>query len=150
MRVSTSQLQRLTIFTTVLTGAGISTMYYLMQKKFVESDYHRLALQKLEACPVAMESLGAPPLKVHNIHLTDRNNRIDQHTAQIKIPVTGSLTGGYLYTSSIRDAETNRWSLKLAVLKLKEGHIIDLLNSPPPAAAQTQDTVEGLDTGHWH
>ncbi|KAL7386853.1 hypothetical protein ABVT39_014853 [Epinephelus coioides] len=150
MRVSTSQLQQLTIFTTVLTGAGIGTMYYLMQKKFVESDYHRLALQKLEACSVAMESLGAPPLKVHNIHLTDRNNRIDQRTAQIKIPVTGSLTGGYLYTSSIRDTDTNRWSLKQAVLKLKEGQIIDLLNPPPPAAAQTQDTVEGLDTGHWH
>ncbi|XP_049455432.1 cytochrome c oxidase assembly factor 1 homolog isoform X1 [Epinephelus fuscoguttatus] len=150
MRVSTSQLQQLTIFTTVLTGAGIGTMYYLMQKKFVESDYHRLALQKLEACSVAMESLGAPPLKVHNIHLTDRNNRIDQRTAQIKIPVTGSLTGGYLYTSSVRDTDTNRWSLKQAVLKLKEGQIIDLLNPPPPAAAQTQDTVEGLDTGHWH
>ncbi|XP_049930833.1 cytochrome c oxidase assembly factor 1 homolog [Epinephelus moara] len=150
MRVSTSQLQQLTIFTTVLTGAGIGTMYYLMQKKFVESDYHRLALQKLEACSVAMESLGAPPLKVHNIHLTDRNNRIDQRTAEIKIPVTGSLTGGYLYTSSIRDTDTNRWSLKQAVLKLKEGQIIDLLNPPPPAAAQTQDTVEGLDTGHWH
>ncbi len=55
----------------------------LQLEKFVESDYHRLALQKLEACPVAMETLGAPPLKVHNIHLTDRNNCIDQHTAQV-------------------------------------------------------------------
>lgn len=55
----------------------------LQLEKFVESDYHRLALQKLEACPVAMESLGAPPLKVHNIHLTDRNNHVDQHTAQV-------------------------------------------------------------------
>lgn len=152
MRVSTSQLQQLTIFTTVLTGAGISTMYYLMQKKFLESDYHKLALQKLEACPVAMESLGAPPLKVHNIHLTDRNNRIDQHTAQIKIPVTGSETGGYVYTSSVRDTDTNRWCLKQAVLKLKEGQTIDLLNPPPPAAAQTQaaEQTKGLDTGHWH
>ncbi|XP_068594041.1 cytochrome c oxidase assembly factor 1 homolog [Cebidichthys violaceus] len=146
MRVSTSQLQQLTIFTTVLTGGGIGTMYYLLQKKFVESDYHRLALQKLEACPVAMESLGAPPLKVHNIHLTDRNNRIDQHTAQIKIPVTGSQTGGYLYTSSIQDPDTNRWSLTQAVLKLREGQTIDLLN-PPPASTEL---TEGLDTGGWH
>ncbi|XP_044074649.1 cytochrome c oxidase assembly factor 1 homolog isoform X2 [Siniperca chuatsi] len=152
MRVSTSQLQQLTIFTTVLTGGGIGTMYYLQQKKFSESDYHRLALQKLEACPVAMESLGAPPLKVHNIHLTDRNNCIDQHTAQIKIPVTGSKIGGYLYSSSIRDPNTNRWSLKQAVLKLREGQTIDLLNPPPPAAAQIQATehTKGLDTGHWH
>ncbi|XP_059199968.1 cytochrome c oxidase assembly factor 1 homolog isoform X1 [Centropristis striata] len=147
MRVSNSQLQKLTIFTTVLTGAGVGTMYYLMQKKFVESDYHRLALQKLEACPLAMERLGAPPLKVHNIHLTDRNNRIDERVAQIKIPVTGSETGGYLYTSSIRDPDTNRWSVKQAVLQLREGQIIDLLDPPPPAALQTQ---EGLETGTWH
>lgn len=144
MRISTSKLQQLTIFTTVLTGGGIGTMYYLLQKKFIESDYHRLALQKLEACPVAMESLGAPPLKVHNIHLTDRNNRVDQDTAQIKIPVTGSETGGYLYTSSIRDPNTNRWSLKQAVLMLREGLTINLLNPSPPAA--TEHTEE-LSTG---
>ncbi|XP_042285114.1 cytochrome c oxidase assembly factor 1 homolog isoform X1 [Thunnus albacares] len=147
MRVSTSKLQQLTIFTTVLTGGGIGTMYYLLQKKFFESDYHRLALQKLEACPVAMERLGAPPLKIHNIHLTDRNNRVDQHSAQIKIPVTGSETGGYLYTSSVRDPNTNRWSLKQAVLMLREGQTIDLLNPPPPAV--TEHTEE-LNTGCWH
>ncbi|XP_029308650.1 cytochrome c oxidase assembly factor 1 homolog [Cottoperca gobio] len=152
MRISTSQLQQLTLFTTVLTGGGVGTMYYLLQKNFAESDYHRLALQKLEACSVAMESLGAPPLKVHNIHLTDRNNCINQRTAQIKIPVTGSETGGYLCTSSIRDLNTNRWSLKQAVLKLREGQTIDLLNPSPPTAAQNQATEykKGLDTGHCH
>nr|XP_020475282.1 cytochrome c oxidase assembly factor 1 homolog [Monopterus albus] len=153
MRASTSKLQQLAIFTTILTGGGTGTMYYLLQKKFSESDYHRLALQKLEACSIAMESLGAPPLRVHNIHLTDRNNRVDQHTAQIKIPVTGSKTGGYLYTSSVRDPNTNsRWSLKQAFLKLREGQIIDLLNPPPPAAAQSQtaEHTQELDTGSWH
>ncbi|XP_070701620.1 cytochrome c oxidase assembly factor 1 homolog [Pempheris klunzingeri] len=152
MRVSTSHLQQLAIFTTVLTGGGIGTMYYLLQKRFAQSDYHSLPLQRLEACPVAMESLGAPPLKVHNIHLTDQSNRVDQHTAQIKIPVSGSNTGGYLYTSSVRDPDTNRWSLKQAVLKLRKGRIIDLLSPPPPAAAQTPATVHAkeLDEGHWH
>ncbi|XP_042354052.1 cytochrome c oxidase assembly factor 1 homolog [Plectropomus leopardus] len=150
MRVSTNKLQQLTIFTTVLTGAGVCTMYYLLQKRFVESDYHRLALQRLEACPVAMESLGAPPLKVHNIHLTDRDNRIDQRTAQLKIPVTGSHTGGYLYTSSIRDADTNRWSLRQAVLRLREGQMIDLLNPPLLAAEQAQDNEQELDTERWN
>lgn len=55
----------------------------ILLEKFAESDYHRLALEKLEACPFAMDSLGAPPLKVHNIHLTDRDNRINHHTAQV-------------------------------------------------------------------
>ncbi|XP_069581890.1 cytochrome c oxidase assembly factor 1 homolog [Brachyistius frenatus] len=83
MRVSTSQLQQLTIFTTLLAGGGGVTMYHLLQKKFSQSDYYKLALEELEACPVAMESLGAPPLKVHNIHLTDRHNRVDPLTAQV-------------------------------------------------------------------
>ncbi|XP_040000092.1 cytochrome c oxidase assembly factor 1 homolog isoform X2 [Xiphias gladius] len=148
MRVSNSHLQQLAIFTTVLTAGGVGTMYYLLQKKFSGSDYHRLALQKLESCPVAMESLGVPPLKVYNIHLTDRHNRVDQDTAQIKIPVTGAKSGGYLYTSSIRDPITNRWSLKQAVLKFREGQTINLLSPPPPAAAQTQATEhkQELDT----
>jgi len=106
---------------------------YSPLERFAESDYHRLALQKLEACPVAMEMLGAPPLKVYNIHLTDRNNRVDRRTAQvvhtppaggpgalgpwtdfndlefqIKIPVKGSETGGYLYAASVQDPDTNR------------------------------------------
>ncbi|XP_034542720.1 cytochrome c oxidase assembly factor 1 homolog [Notolabrus celidotus] len=149
MRVSTSHLQQLTIFTTMLTGGGIGTMYYLQQKRFSDSDYHRLALQKLEDCPIAMESLGAPPLKVHNIHLSDRHNRVDTYTSQIKIPVTGSKDGGYLYTSSIRDPDTNTWSLKQAVLRLREGQIINLLN-PSSAVALTTEDTQGRDTGHWN
>ncbi|XP_040910756.1 cytochrome c oxidase assembly factor 1 homolog isoform X2 [Toxotes jaculatrix] len=149
-RVSTSHLQQLAIFTTMLTGAGVGTMYYLMQKKFAGSDYHRLALQKLEESPAAMESLGVPPLKVYSIHLTDRHNRVDQETAQIKIPVSGSKTGGYLYTSSVRDPNTNRWCLKQAVLKLREGQTINLLTPPPPAAERllTSSTNEDNEIGN--
>ncbi|KAJ0059281.1 hypothetical protein NL108_012698 [Boleophthalmus pectinirostris] len=146
MRISTKKLQELAIFTTVVTGGGVGVMYYLMQKKFAASEYHQLAVQKLEACSVAMESLGAPPLKVYNLRLTDKQNYIDQHWAQIKIPVKGSKTGGYLYTSSHRDERENRWRLKQAVLKLREGDTIDLLNPP---RTETVTTQEVLDTGEW-
>ncbi|XP_061746505.1 cytochrome c oxidase assembly factor 1 homolog [Nerophis ophidion] len=139
MRISTSKLQQLAIFTTLVTGSGVGTMYYLMQKKFAESDYHKLAVQKLEECTVAMESLGAPPLKVHNIHLSDRDNRVDHHTAQIKIPVSGSRTGGYLYSTSSREpGNNNRWRVKMAVLRLKEGDIIDLTST------HTDEHVSGV------
>ncbi|XP_058495950.1 cytochrome c oxidase assembly factor 1 homolog [Solea solea] len=152
MRVSTSHLQQLAIFTTVLTGGGVATMYYLMQKKFSESDWHRLALQKLEACPAALESLGVPPLKVYNIHLTDRHNHLDRDSARMKIPVTGSKSGGYVFTSTTRDPETNRWRLKRVVLQLREGQIIDLLTPPPPATeqAQTSELTHEADTDLWH
>ncbi|XP_068196765.1 cytochrome c oxidase assembly factor 1 homolog [Antennarius striatus] len=133
MRVSNVHLQRLAIFTTALTGAGVGIMYHLQQETFAKSDYHKLALQKLESCPVAMETLGSPPLKVHNIHLSDRANRVDQHTAQIKIPLTGSRTGGYLYTFSVRDPDCGRWTLKAAVLNIRTGETIDLLKRPRSA-----------------
>lgn len=71
-------LLTLTIFIHCSSGG-----FLFKSEKFAKSDYHRLSVQKLEACPVAMESLGCPPLKVHNIHLLDRNNRIDQYTAQV-------------------------------------------------------------------
>ncbi|KAM6919171.1 cytochrome c oxidase assembly factor 1 homolog [Xenentodon cancila] len=141
MRVSINQLQKLALFTTVLTGGGSATMYCLMQKKFAESDYHILAVRQLEDCPLAMDGLGAPPLKVHNIHLLDRSNRIDQHSAQIKIPVTGSKTGGYLYAFSVREADASEWRLQQAVLKLREGQMVDLLD-PRPAAAQSRPEEE--------
>lgn len=80
IKTSTFQLLYFITHFRPLVCAFLST---IQLEKFAASDYHRLALQKLEACPDAMESLGAPPLKVYNIHLTDRKNRIDQSTAQV-------------------------------------------------------------------
>ncbi|XP_059420225.1 cytochrome c oxidase assembly factor 1 homolog [Carassius carassius] len=101
MSRSTSLLQQMTIFMTVVTGGGCAMMYYLMQKNFAKAEYYHLALEQLKNNSTAMASLGAPPLKIHNIHLTDRHNRIDNSSAKLKIPVTGSKTGGYLYTDTL-------------------------------------------------
>lgn len=118
----------MTIFMTVVTGGGCAMMYYLMQKNFAKAEYYRLALEQLKNNSTAMASLGAPPLKIHNIHLTDRHNRIDHSSAQLKIPVTGSKTGGYLYTASTRDALLNRWDLQQVFLTLREGETIKIFS----------------------
>ncbi|KAI7809932.1 cytochrome c oxidase assembly factor 1 homolog [Triplophysa rosa] len=128
MSRSTSLLQQMTIFITVVTGGGCAMMYYLMQKNFAKSEYYRLALEELNNHSTAMASLGAPPLKIHNIHLSDRHNRMDHNSAQLKIPVTGSNTGGYLYTSSTRDTLMNRWHLQQVLLKLRDGETIEIFN----------------------
>ncbi|KAJ8336414.1 hypothetical protein SKAU_G00376340 [Synaphobranchus kaupii] len=137
MPVPIKSLQQMAIFVTVFTGGGCSLMYYFMQKNFARSDYYRLALERLTGHPVAMESLGAPPLKAHNIHLTDRHNRIDHTSAQIKIPVTGSKTGGYLYTSSSKSNPLDGWQLQEAVLQLRDGRRIDILASGTEALDYT-------------
>ncbi|KAA0718613.1 hypothetical protein E1301_Tti013193 [Triplophysa tibetana] len=128
MSRSTSLLQQMTIFITVVTGGGCAMMYYLMQKNFAKSQYYRLALEELNNNSTAMASLGAPPLKIHNIHLSDRHNRMDHNSAQLKIPVTGANTGGYLYTSSTRDNLMNSWHLQQVLLKLRDGETIEIFN----------------------
>ncbi|XP_051555080.1 cytochrome c oxidase assembly factor 1 homolog [Myxocyprinus asiaticus] len=128
MSRSTSLLQQMTLFVTIVTGGGCAMMYYLMQKNFAKSEYYRLALEQLNSNSTAMASLGAPPLKIHNIHLSDRHNRMDHSIAQVKIPVTGSKTGGYLYTTSTRDTLMNRWHLQHVFLKLRDGETIEIFN----------------------
>ncbi|XP_061586915.1 cytochrome c oxidase assembly factor 1 homolog [Cololabis saira] len=116
-------------------------MYYLMQRRFAGSQYHRLAVQQLQDCPPALAALGAPPLTVHNIHLSDRTNRMDQHSAQVKIPVTGPKSGGYLYAFAVRDGETGGWRLQQAVLALRQGQNLDLLD-PQTRAGGALDLLD--------
>ncbi|XP_058249887.1 cytochrome c oxidase assembly factor 1 homolog [Hemibagrus wyckioides] len=126
MSRTTNLLQQMTIFVTVVTGGGCGMMYYLMQKNFAKSEYYQSAVEQLNDHSTAMANLGAPPLKIHNIHLTDRYNRVDHAIAQLKIPVTGPKTGGYLYTASSRDAVMNRWQLQRVALQLKTGETIQI------------------------
>ncbi|XP_012690691.1 cytochrome c oxidase assembly factor 1 homolog [Clupea harengus] len=131
MRRSANALHQMAVFMTVLTGGGCGMMYYLMQKNFAQAEYYRLALEHLNGHSTAMSCLGAPPLKVHNLHLSDRYNRMDHTRAQIKIPVTGSKTGGYLFATSVRDPFMNRWHIQEVVLQLREGERIQVFTPEP-------------------
>lgn len=110
----------------------VNNCVLFLSENFAKAEYYRQALEQLNNNSTAMASLGAPPLKIHNIHLSDRHNRMDHSSAQVsssistgeiltlyinhcmnpfqlKIPVTGSKTGGYLYTTSTRDTLMNRY-----------------------------------------
>lgn len=54
-----------------------------LSENFAKAEYYRLALEQLNNNSTAMASLGAPPLKIHNIHLSDRHNRMDHSSAQV-------------------------------------------------------------------
>ncbi|XP_069072134.1 cytochrome c oxidase assembly factor 1 homolog [Pleurodeles waltl] len=124
MPASIKALQQMAIYLGVVSGGGCALMYYYMQKNFARKEYYLSALDQLGNNSRALEALGAPPLKVHNIRLTDSNNRIDKSTARMKIPVSGTKLGGYLYTSSVRDISNSRWCLQEVVLQLNDGQRI--------------------------
>ncbi|XP_066579469.1 cytochrome c oxidase assembly factor 1 homolog [Amia ocellicauda] len=144
MRASVKSLQQMAIFMTVFTGGSCAMMYHLMQKNFAKADYYRLALEQLRAHEGAMDSLGAPPLQAHNIRLTDRHNCVEHLSAKIKIPVSGTKSAGYLYTTSTKDTLLNRWRLQEAVLQLRDGQRITVFEAD---LATKDGTLEELDFG---
>ncbi|KAG8572601.1 hypothetical protein GDO81_012100 [Engystomops pustulosus] len=138
MPVPLKNLQQLALYFGVVSGGGCAMMYYLIQKSFAQKEYYLDALEKLESQSNVLEMLGAPPLKVHNLRLTDRYNRVDKTTAQIKIPVSGSTMGGHLYSTAVKDQFSRRWNLQDVLLKLNNGEDVSIYHSD-------DSTTEGED-----
>ncbi|XP_077078443.1 uncharacterized protein coa1 isoform X1 [Siphateles boraxobius] len=128
MSGSTGLLQQMTIFITVVTGGGCAMMYYLMQKNFAKAEYYRQAIEQLNNNSTAMASLGAPPLKIHNIHLSDRHNRMDHSSAQVSSIISlrnTHSTYSSLYKSFSAEDPSDRvkdWRLSLHNVHQRHSH----------------------------
>ncbi|CAI9593156.1 unnamed protein product, partial [Staurois parvus] len=121
-----------TLFT-VMCPVGSLGMYYLLLQSFRKKNFFTEAIEKLESQPSALEILGAPPLKVHNLKLLDEHNRVAVSSARIRIPVSGSLSAGHLCSSAVRDQSNERWNLLDVVLELENGQSIPIYHSGIPA-----------------
>ncbi|XP_053323181.1 cytochrome c oxidase assembly factor 1 homolog [Spea bombifrons] len=126
MPIPLKNLQQMALYLGVVSGGGCALMYYFMQKTFASKEYYLSAVEKLKSQTEALEVLGAPPLKVHYLRLTDKHNRVSPTNAQIKIPVSGTISAGYLYTTSIKENLNSRWSLQEVILQLNNGQRIPI------------------------
>ncbi|XP_011939949.1 PREDICTED: cytochrome c oxidase assembly factor 1 homolog isoform X3 [Cercocebus atys] len=83
------------LFGGVFGTGSFALVYYLIQKFHSRSLYYKLAVEQLQSHPEAQEALG-PPLNIHYLKLTDRENFVDVADAKIG-DVQGLATVSHLY-----------------------------------------------------
>ncbi|XP_078198441.1 cytochrome c oxidase assembly factor 1 homolog isoform X2 [Callithrix jacchus] len=98
---------KMIIYGSVLCTGGFSLAYFIIQKTYSRSLYYQLALEQLQIHPGAQEALG-PPVSVHHLKLTGKDNFVDIADAKLKIPVSGSKSEGHLHVHSTRSGPFQR------------------------------------------
>ncbi|XP_032100299.1 cytochrome c oxidase assembly factor 1 homolog [Sapajus apella] len=118
---------KMIIYGSVLFTGSISLSYFIIQKTYSRGLYYKLALEQLQNHPEAQKALG-PPVNIHYLKLTGKDNFVDIADAKLKIPVSGSKSEGHLHVHSTRSGPFHRWHLNEVFLELKDGQQISVFN----------------------
>ncbi|PIO58598.1 hypothetical protein TELCIR_19962 [Teladorsagia circumcincta] len=77
-----------------------------VQRKVRNFPHYIESLEIVAAHDRAKDALG-PPIKVGSVDLADRrHNFVGKTTSMLRIPVTGTISGGYMDVMAVRDDQS--------------------------------------------
>ncbi|EYC09753.1 hypothetical protein Y032_0059g3030 [Ancylostoma ceylanicum] len=103
--VQTSTLVKIAAGTFLVGSTGLYLAQKSVQRRVRSLPHYSESLQIVAEHDQAREALG-PPIQVGSVDLADRrHNYVGRTTSMLRIPVTGTLSCGYMDVMAVRDDE---------------------------------------------
>ncbi|KAK5970759.1 putative GTP cyclohydrolase I feedback regulatory protein [Trichostrongylus colubriformis] len=129
-----------------------STALYLAQKsvqrKVRNLPHYKESLEVVAQHDQAKDALG-PPIKVGSVDLADRrHNFVGKTTSMLRIPVTGTISAGYMDVMAVREHESEPFVTAKIRLMLNEAAVIIYDTEGGPEMA-ISDLIRGIQDVAW-
>jgi hypothetical protein len=123
---------------TILGGgaAFFCFIFFVVVASMKSSDAFKVSLDRAQSNPEVTAALGTP-VKAGMMVGGSVNRAGESGEAKIDYSISGPKGEGKVYVEGVRSGGEWRWSLM--EVKLKDGHVINLIEEPPPLSDQPEE-----------